>query len=38
METEIKTHYNYSEIIVWLEKKGVELYADHFKILEMIIQ
>lgn len=34
METEIKTHYNYSEIIVWLEKKGVELYGDHFKILE----
>ncbi|RKS14304.1 ATPase [Flavobacterium sp. 120] len=34
METEIKTHYNYSEIIVWLEKKGVELYGNHFKILE----
>jgi len=34
METEIKTHYNYSEIIIWLEKKGVELYGDHFKILE----
>ncbi len=34
METEIKTHYNYSEVIVWLEKKGVELYGDHFKILE----
>jgi DNA replication protein DnaC len=34
METEIKTHYNYSEVIVWLEKKGVELYGDHFKIVE----
>jgi DNA replication protein DnaC len=34
METEIKTDYNYSEVIVWLEKKGVELYGNHFKILE----
>lgn len=34
METELKTHYNYSEIIVWLEKKGVELYGNHFEILE----
>jgi DNA replication protein DnaC len=35
METEIKTHYNYQEIIIWLEKKGVELYGNHFKILEI---
>lgn len=34
METEIKSHYNYQEIILWLEKKGVELYGNHFKILE----
>ncbi|WP_291100224.1 MULTISPECIES: AAA family ATPase [unclassified Flavobacterium] len=34
METEIKTHYNYQEVIIWLEKKGIELYGNHFKILE----
>ena len=34
METEIKSHYNYQEIIIWLEKKGVQLYGNHFKILE----
>lgn len=34
METEIKTHYNYQEVILWLEKKGVELYGNKFKILE----
>ncbi len=34
METEIKTHYNYQEVVLWLEKKGVELYGKHFKILE----
>lgn len=34
METEIKPHYNYQEVISWLEKKGVELYGNHFKILE----
>jgi DNA replication protein DnaC len=34
METEIKSHYNYQEIILWLEKKGVELYGYHFKIVE----
>jgi DNA replication protein DnaC len=26
---------NYSEIIVWLEKKGIELYGKKFKILEI---
>ncbi len=31
---EIKTHYNYQEIITWIEKKGIELYGNHFKILE----
>ena len=30
----IPNHYNYEEVIVWLEKKGVELYGNHFKILE----
>jgi DNA replication protein DnaC len=34
MKTEIKTHHNYQEIILWLEKKGIELYGIHFKILE----
>jgi DNA replication protein DnaC len=34
METEIKSHYNYQEVILWLEKKGIELYGNHFKILE----
>lgn len=34
METEIKSQYNYDQIIIWLEKKGVELYGTHFKILE----
>ena len=35
METEIKTHYNYQEVINWLEQKGIELYGNHFKILEL---
>ncbi|MBC7847739.1 MAG: ATP-binding protein [Flavobacterium sp.] len=26
--------FNYSEIISWLERKGIELYGKHFKILE----
>lgn len=34
MENEIKSHYNYQEVIGWLEKKGIELYGNHFKILE----
>jgi len=34
MENEIKTHYNYQEIIMWIEQKGIELYGTHFKILE----
>jgi DNA replication protein DnaC len=29
-----KSRYNYEEVIIWLEKKGVELYGKHFKILE----
>lgn len=34
MENEIKTRYNYQDVILWLENKGVELYGNHFKILE----
>lgn len=34
MENEIKTHYNYQEVITWIEKKGIDLYGNHFKILE----
>lgn len=34
MNENIKTHYNYKEIIKKLEAKGVELYGDHFKIVE----
>jgi DNA replication protein DnaC len=29
-----KSQYNYEKIVIWLEKKGVELYGNHFKILE----
>lgn len=28
------SQYNYQEVIIWLEKKGIELYGNHFKILE----
>ncbi|MBY0486664.1 MAG: ATPase [Flavobacteriaceae bacterium] len=34
MENEIKNQYNYQEIINWIEKKGIELYGNHFKIIE----
>ena len=34
MVTETKSHYNYQEVILWLENKGIELYGNHFKILE----
>jgi DNA replication protein DnaC len=34
MKTVIKSHYNYDEVIIWIEKKGIELYGNHFKILE----
>jgi DNA replication protein DnaC len=34
MENEIKSHYSYTEVILWLEKKGIELYGNHFKIIE----
>ena len=30
----IQSHYSYTEIIVWLEKKGIDLYGNHFKIIE----
>lgn len=29
---ELKSQYNYDEIIPWLEKKGIELFGNHFKI------
>ena len=28
------SQHNYQEVIIWLEKKGIELYGNHFKILE----
>jgi DNA replication protein DnaC len=28
------SQYNYQEVILWLEHKGVEIYDNHFKILE----
>lgn len=34
MENQIKSHYSYPDIITWLEAKGIELYGNHFKILE----
>ena len=30
----IQSHYSYDEVIVWLENKGIELYGNHFKIIE----
>jgi DNA replication protein DnaC len=30
----IQSHYNYDEVITWIEKKGIELYGSHFKIIE----
>lgn len=30
----IQSHYSYDEVNIWLENKGVELYGNHFKILE----
>ncbi|WP_139255671.1 P-loop NTPase family protein [Flavobacterium fryxellicola] len=34
MMQEIKSQYNYEQVMLWLEKKGGELYGNHFKILE----
>ena len=34
METKLKSHYNYTEIIHWLQSKGQQLYGNEFKILE----
>lgn len=34
MESEIKSHYNYPEVITWLQTKGQDLYGNHFQILE----
>jgi DNA replication protein DnaC len=34
MNENIKSHYNYQEIINWLQTKGIELYGNHFKIME----
>lgn len=33
MELNIKSYYNYEEVIIWLEKKGVELYGSNFQII-----
>jgi len=30
----IQSHYSYDEVIKWLENKGIELYGNHFKIIE----
>jgi DNA replication protein DnaC len=30
----IKSYYNYPEVISWLENKGIELFGNHFKIVE----
>lgn len=34
MQTEIKSHYSYTDILNWLQTKGVQLYGNHFKIIE----
>lgn len=31
---EIKSHYNYQEVVSWIEKKGMELYGKRFQIIE----
>lgn len=31
---EIKSLYNYEDVITWIEKKGQELYGSHFNIME----
>lgn len=31
---ELKSHYNYEDLITWLESKGKEHYGNHFKIIE----
>jgi len=35
MNENIKSHYSYTEVIKWLEAKGIELYGKKFKILEI---
>ncbi|MCF6132756.1 ATPase [Flavobacterium wongokense] len=30
----IQSHFNYDDIIQWIEKKGIELYGNHFRIIE----
>ena len=35
MENDIKSHYTYPEVIIWLQTKGVYLYGASFKILEI---
>ena len=34
MNENIKSHYSYTEVINWIEAKGIELYGNDFKILE----
>lgn len=34
MKPEINSRYNYEEVIIWLQTKGVEHYGSHFKIIE----
>ena len=34
MNKNIKSHYNYPAVINWLQAKGINLYGNHFKIVE----
>lgn len=34
MNKSIKSHYNYQAVINWLQAKGINLYGNHFKIVE----
>lgn len=34
LEKTIPSHYDYEDVIKWIEKKGIELYGNHFKIVE----
>jgi DNA replication protein DnaC len=31
---EIKSHYNYNDVVAWIERKGIELFGKRFQIIE----
>lgn len=30
----IQSHYDYNDVVQWIEKKGIDLYGSHFRIIE----